>query len=91
MCGEGRGPLKTAMVRLDTLKPGEAFTLDGVSGVVVRIGPGSVTVRVNGAVKEVDFTNPDGTVRRFTAHSTVTTTWSRGTMVRGPIGPPGGP
>lgn len=52
-----------------------------VEATIARIGECSVTVEVLGGVRDVEFENPDGSTRRFSAERKKRTTWSPATMV----------
>lgn len=63
---------------LSSLPEGSRFLLPAppITGVVERVGPGGVSVRLDGAAGIVEFGS-----RRFVAHRTRRTTWARETLV----------
>jgi hypothetical protein len=66
------------------LKPGTKFRLTcepNLTGTLVTCTGCSATVRLHGAVRDVEFEDHDGQPRRFRAESGRTTTWALATLV----------
>src|SRR5688572_28453409 len=66
------------------LKPGTRFRLacePNLTGTLVTCTGCSATVRLHGAVRDVEFDDHDGQPRHFRAASGRTTTWALATLV----------
>jgi hypothetical protein len=72
------------------LKPGTKFRLacePNLTGTLVTCTGCSATVRLHGAVREVEFDDHDGQPRHFRAASARTTTWALATLVEPILNP----
>lgn len=72
------------ITNLQALKPGTPFRLremPELQGVLVDVNECSANVKLSRGVREVEITDRDGEVRRFTANRSQTTIWSPATLV----------
>ena len=70
------------------LRPGTKFRLaemPEVTGTLIKATVSRAVVRLDRPAHEVEFTDPDGNTRRFTANRVHVTSWAAQTLVR-PVG-----
>lgn len=78
---------------ISSLAPGTAFRLHGeaLTGRVVRVGQGAVSVRLAGSTRDVAFVDGQGEEHRFTASQGRVVEWSPFTLVEIEDSPADGP
>src|SRR5204862_1432795 len=87
-CNDPRRLKGPPMPILLHLRPGTKFELaemPEVTGTLIKATESRAVVRLDRPTEEVEFTDPNGSTRRFTAKRVHVTSWSARTVVR-PIG-----
>lgn len=72
------------ITNLQNVKPGTMFRVfeqPDLSGVLVDVNECSAKVKLTSGAIDVEIDQPDGSVRRFTANRSRTTTWSPATVI----------